>query len=311
VNKNQRSNKVKGEQQAEEFSAEVPPEEVFRRGFVANFPRPVSPDDEIHQFNLELLKRYSEKEDLIALELGIDPSLNPRKQKYYSGPKIFEGFFAESEKITRKKNSFSWRPVIDVRDRKILLELEAEKTFLEERYKSLLFKWQSKYDLELKKWTERHEKRIETVKSSKNIKATIKKFSSNDFEELLADIYSYLGYSSRKVGGKNDGGIDIVAQKSGITYFIQCKHYNGTSIGPSFVRELVGAVTMRSQVSGQSQFFKAVFVTSFGVFSQKAREDAHTHNVHIIEIDEIEKMIKESELLSKSSYWSSRFGLTR
>jgi hypothetical protein len=216
---------------------------------------------------------------------------------------IEKGIILKSERIAK--------PFQNILKENIEKEYSIIKIQVETAYQEKIYDWRTNYSQSLERWMLEQENRILFIGESKNIQNRIVSLNPTEFEEFISDMYSFLGYSSQRMGGKNDGGIDIIAQKDSITYFIQCKHYKGTSIGPSFIRELVGAVMMKSQVSGRSQLLKAVFVTSFGVFSQKAREDAHAHNVHIIEINEIEKMIKKSEILSKSNRWASRFGLTQ
>ena len=61
--------------------------------------------------------------------------------------------------------------------------------------------------------------------------------SGHDFEYFCADLLSRNGFIKIKVTqGSGDHGVDILAEKDGISYAIQCKCYSG-NVGNSAVQE--------------------------------------------------------------------------
>jgi hypothetical protein len=41
----------------------------------------------------------------------------------------------------------------------------------------------------------------------------LRKMKPDEFEDFIADLYRRLGYQTHRVGGPNDGGIDVTAKK--------------------------------------------------------------------------------------------------
>lgn len=63
-----------------------------------------------------------------------------------------------------------------------------------------------------------------------------------DFEQYVAVLFEKAGYRVRRKGGSGDHGVDLLVKRGGITSVVQCKRYEDT-IGPSIVREFIGAMT--------------------------------------------------------------------
>ena len=89
------------------------------------------------------------------------------------------------------------------------------------------------------------------------------------FEEKIADMFSALGYRTEAVGGANDGGVDVIAQKDGKKYYIQCKKFMTREVTPHDVRDFLGAIT---NVNDPAE--KGFFVTTgnFTLMAEKAAE---------------------------------------
>lgn len=71
--------------------------------------------------------------------------------------------------------------------------------------------------------------------------------SDNDFEIVMAEIYSKLGYDVTRTQATRDGGKDIIIRKSELLgdfiYYVECKKYGPQRhIGVGIVRNLVGTV---------------------------------------------------------------------
>ncbi|CAG8707404.1 11946_t:CDS:2, partial [Dentiscutata heterogama] len=61
------------------------------------------------------------------------------------------------------------------------------------------------------------------------------------FEVDVVELLKSLGVNVKHVGGRNDGGIDIIGEIGEVTVLFQCKNWDNP-IGPSVVREMRGVV---------------------------------------------------------------------
>lgn len=69
--------------------------------------------------------------------------------------------------------------------------------------------------------------------------------SPSEFEQRVALLLEDLGWKNVVIrGGSGDRGVDITAERDGLRYLVQCKRYS-KSVGPSYVRDLVGALHIR------------------------------------------------------------------
>jgi restriction system protein len=65
----------------------------------------------------------------------------------------------------------------------------------------------------------------------------------DDFENYIADLFEKMGYKTIVTGGAYDEGVDVVAEKDGVKYYIQCKKYFGKhEVGVAEVRDFYGAI---------------------------------------------------------------------
>ena len=89
------------------------------------------------------------------------------------------------------------------------------------------------------------------------------------FEQIVADIFTSLGFSTEVTGGADDKGVDVIARYSdGLDFapiYIQVKHYCGTmKVTPNEIQKLAGAVLLHGGLQG-------VLVTC-GAFAQPVPE---------------------------------------
>lgn len=71
--------------------------------------------------------------------------------------------------------------------------------------------------------------------------------SDNDFEFVMAEIYSKLGYDVTRTKATRDGGKDLIIRIPDILgdfiYYVECKKYNPQRpIGVGIIRDLVGTI---------------------------------------------------------------------
>jgi hypothetical protein len=98
-----------------------------------------------------------------------------------------------------------------------------------------------------------------------------------DFEKYVADVFARLGYAIRVVGGTNDGGIDVIAEKKGIKYYIQCKRYSSKNeVGVAAVRDFYGALADRlAQGKG--------YIVTTGKFTLEAERFAEDKPIELVD----------------------------
>jgi hypothetical protein len=67
------------------------------------------------------------------------------------------------------------------------------------------------------------------------------RLSGLKFEIELARLLRALGWEATPTRASGDGGIDIVGQRDGVKFIVQCKNHK-SPVGPAVVRELYGAL---------------------------------------------------------------------
>lgn len=103
------------------------------------------------------------------------------------------------------------------------------------------------------------------------------------FEQYIADLLERLEYENIKTTQpSNDYGVDILAEKNGIIYAIQCKMYSYP----------VGNKAIQEVVSGKN-FYDAhvAVVATNSVFTKNAKDLARSNNVLLWDKHVLEKMI--------------------
>ncbi|MCM1327273.1 MAG: restriction endonuclease [Lachnoclostridium sp.] len=107
--------------------------------------------------------------------------------------------------------------------------------------------------------------------------------SGNEFEHFCADVLKENGFKNVEVTqGSGDHGIDILAEKDGISYAIQCKCYS-SNIGNSAVQQAH---------TGKSLYHKDVAVVLTNrYFTPQAVEEAQALGVKLWDRDKLNEMI--------------------
>jgi restriction system protein len=97
----------------------------------------------------------------------------------------------------------------------------------------------------------------------------LQKLSPTQFELYIAELFSSLGYKTKTVGGRGDGGIDVEAEKDGIIHYIQCKKYITRQVPVGAVRDFYGAIVDKLQGG------KGYFITThtFTLDAERFAED--------------------------------------
>jgi restriction system protein len=95
------------------------------------------------------------------------------------------------------------------------------------------------------------------------------------FEKIVALVYQKQGYQVTRRGGANpDGGIDLVLEKDGLRFAVQCKQWKTRDVGVKPVREFLGALT-------DAGVLKGIFITLQG-YTGDAKLLADKHGIQIV-----------------------------
>lgn len=109
----------------------------------------------------------------------------------------------------------------------------------------------------------------------------------HDFEYFCADLLSRRGFSEVEVTkGSGDYGIDILAEKDGVTYAIQCKRYT-TPVGVKAIQEAYTGKDFYDRMVG------AVMTNQY--FTTPAVEAARKLKILLWDGGYIEEMIEEGK----------------
>jgi HJR/Mrr/RecB family endonuclease len=98
-----------------------------------------------------------------------------------------------------------------------------------------------------------------------------------DFERYTAELFKKLGYKADVVGGINDGGIDVIAEKEGRRHYIQCKRYSSKNeVGVASIRDFYGALVDKV-ANGKG------YIITTGKFSLEAEKFAEGKPIELVD----------------------------
>lgn len=129
------------------------------------------------------------------------------------------------------------------------------------------------------------DKLVDDYIAENNIKTSYREdMTPSEYEYFCAQVLNDNGWNARTTPSTGDQGVDVIAEKNGVTVAIQCKKYTNP-VGNSAVQEVV---------SGKDYWSAnvAIVVTS-ATYTPSARALAKVHNVHLlhheqlVELDEI------------------------
>lgn len=117
-------------------------------------------------------------------------------------------------------------------------------------------------------------KRNNIFSNQKNLE-TLYQISWQEFELLVGETFSRMGYRVKRRGGAQaDGGIDLEAYKDGLKTIIQCKHWKKQSVGVAVIREMFAV--------GVHENANNVYIITCGYFSNDAKEFAKDKAIYLI-----------------------------
>lgn len=121
--------------------------------------------------------------------------------------------------------------------------------------------------------------------SERELLNKLRNLKPTEFEDYIAHLYSNLGYFTERVGRSHDGGIDVIAEKNGIKYYIQCKKFITSKVSVGAVRDFYGAMTDRLAQG------KGIFITT-NIFTTEAEKFAEMNPIELIDGHDLLRLIK-------------------
>jgi HJR/Mrr/RecB family endonuclease len=133
---------------------------------------------------------------------------------------------------------------------------------------------------------EKKYKEFGSVISREECLEKLRKMSPDAFENYVAYLYSKIGYNTRVVGGRGDGGVDVEAvDEKGVKHYIQCKRYKN-KVGVGHIRNFYGAMVDKLTKGD-------CFIVSTATFTWDAKEFARNKPIELIDSLELYKVIKK------------------
>jgi restriction system protein len=124
----------------------------------------------------------------------------------------------------------------------------------------------------------------------------VQRLTPYQFEEYISQLFRNMGYKTKTVGGRNDGGIDVEAEKDGLVSYIQCKKYINRKVPVGAVRDFYGAIADKVD-SG-----KGYFITT-NVFTLEAERFAQDKPIELIDRFKLIGYIKNQDIeVPKTDY---------
>lgn len=104
----------------------------------------------------------------------------------------------------------------------------------------------------------------------------LQNLTPTQFENYVEELFRSLGYKTRTVGGRGDGGVDVEAEKDGIVHYLQCKKFITSKVPVGAVRDFYGAIADR--VDGG----KGYFITT-NIFTLDAEKFAADKPIELVD----------------------------
>lgn len=150
----------------------------------------------------------------------------------------------------------------------------------------LFFYW---LDLEIDNWQIRKKfKKGEKWRNDRQLIKWLRSMKPDEFEDYIADLFRRMGYKTKVTGGSYDEGVDVVAEKDGIEYYIQCKKFITQNVTVGAVRDFYGAIADHLAKG------KGYFITT-NKFTLEAESFAEDKPIELIDSFKLIKYIRLAE----------------
>lgn len=137
-------------------------------------------------------------------------------------------------------------------------------------------------------WRRRQRSMLITDMAQSSAANALDGVSWREFEMLVGEAFRLQGYRVVEAGGGGpDGGIDLILDKDGERFFVQCKQWKAFKVGVEVVRELYGVMAAKGAAGG--------FVVTSGRFTDAATAFAAGRNLQLIDGPVLLQMIKQAK----------------
>ncbi|MFC4311852.1 restriction endonuclease [Steroidobacter flavus] len=115
----------------------------------------------------------------------------------------------------------------------------------------------------------------------------VRQLAWRQFESIVGEAFRRRGYAvmENAVDGA-DGGVDLVLQKNGAKFYVQCKQWKLTKVGVKPIRELNGVIAAGDASGG--------FFVASGEYTNEARDFAHKCEIELIDGPALAEMIAQA-----------------
>lgn len=128
----------------------------------------------------------------------------------------------------------------------------------------------------LSAWRRRQRRTLVATVTQSPAASVLDGLSWREFEQLVGEGFRLQGYQVIESGGSGpDGGVDLVLNKGGDTFLVQCKQWKAYKVGVEVVRELYGVMAAKGAAGG--------FVVTSGQFTGPAREFVLGRNLELLD----------------------------
>jgi len=134
---------------------------------------------------------------------------------------------------------------------------------------------------------QKRSKLYETTKSSL-ANDPMGNMSWQEFELLIGEYLRRQGYSVRETAGGADGGVDLVLNKEGAIYLVQCKQWKAYKVGVKVVRELLGVMAGKGAAGG--------YVVTSGQFTADSIKFAGENRIQLIDGGRLKRIISNTHI---------------
>lgn len=134
----------------------------------------------------------------------------------------------------------------------------------------------------------RHERKalVANVVESKAADS-LDRMSWQQFEKLVGEAFRLQGYAVIETGGGGaDGGVDLILNRGGEKFLVQCKQWRAFKVGVDVVRELYGVMAATGAAGG--------FVVTSGRYTDEASAFASGRNVRLVDGPKLHALIRQA-----------------
>lgn len=140
----------------------------------------------------------------------------------------------------------------------------------------------------LSAWRRRERKQLIANVSESKAADVLDGMTWQQFERLVGEAFRLQGFRVTETGGGGaDGGVDLVLNKSGEKFLVQCKQWRAYRVGVEVVRELYGVMAAKGATGG--------FVVTSGRFTEEATSFSSGRNVKLIDGPALHGLIRQAQ----------------